>query len=69
MAVIRGDVRAIAEREASGEYDGLRLCSYGRILSTVIKARAEDEPDDNLTPDELAEKAEKLLAGMRAARR
>lgn len=69
MAVIKGDVRAIAEREASETYDSLKLCNYGRLLATVAKARAEDEPDDNMTPDELAEKAEKLLGAFRAARR
>ena len=69
MAVIKGDVRAIAERQASESFDSLKLCNYGRLLAQVAKARNEDEPDDDLTPDELAEKAEKLVRAMREARR
>jgi hypothetical protein len=69
MSIIAGDVHSIGERQASGEYDSIRLCSYGKLLAQVAKARAEDDKDDELSEEELAEKAEKLLEGMRRARR
>lgn len=69
MCVIKVNVREIAQRNASESFDSLKLCNYGRLLAQVAKARAEDEPEDDLTPDELAEKAEKLVRAMREARK
>jgi hypothetical protein len=69
MQVIKGDIKAIAGRQAKESFDSLKLCNYGRLLATVAKARAEDEPEDDQTPDELAEKAEKLVRAMREARK
>jgi hypothetical protein len=69
MSIVAMDIKTIGGREASGPYDSMRLCSYGKLLASVAKERREEEPDDDLTPEQLEEKAEKLLAGMRAARR
>jgi hypothetical protein len=69
MSIIAADVRAIGEREASEAFDSVKLCSYGKLLATIAKARAEDDKDDELSEEELAQKAEKLLEGMRRARR
>lgn len=69
MSIMALNVREIGERGASEAFDSVKLCSYAKVLTTVVKDRREDEPDEGMTPDELAEKAEKLIEGMRKARR
>lgn len=68
MSIIAVNVKEIGDRGASESFDSIKLCSYGKLLAQISKARAEEDIDDDMTPDELAEKAEVLLAGMRKAR-
>jgi hypothetical protein len=70
MAIMQVDIQAIRERAPDlAPEDATRLCKYGTLLATVARTRDDEELDDDMTPDELAEKAEQLLAGMRKARR
>jgi hypothetical protein len=69
MSIIALNVREIGQRGASEAFDSIKLCSYGKLLAQVAKARAEEGPEDEMTPDQLAERAEVLLAGIRKARR
>lgn len=71
LALVARDVQSIGDGEPGMDRENAgKLYDYGRMLTGVVRARSNDEEDpDALSPDELADKAEKLLAGLRSKQR